>query len=204
MADEIRAMNIRIDDPVSGVDALLLEVYLSGTYDIEECRVHVRQVIDVFEALAVSGGLVHRSDRDLFSEQMLAGVLSWRGDGFSYALHRFAYGDSGLALLLRMLRRLVVYGILVDEVVIIGSLSAATIDESICFVALKMESLPVRCQDVPFYLEVQPSGAWVNVRCELIEDVPELVLKLLNSNICIWKNVVRLGGFHVLSEGDGL
>ena len=198
MAYAAESMNIQVPIPVDGANAITVEVHLKRMPDDHD-RNLIYRVFDAFERLAADGGMVYRFDRALFSEHVFHGTLTWRNSSFVYALTCFPYGERGMALLMRMLRRLVINGIHVDTVLIHGIPIELTDRSTICSVERALENLPEMRRDIPFQLKIRPSGAWVNLQCNLMVVSTNVVAEMLDSKIQNWASIVFFGGFHILT-----
>lgn len=197
-------MNINLPAPLDGTTALTIDIRTRELTLPEDLRQHVRRTVGAFEALAADGGLVYCLDQNRFPERLLNGVLSWHQGGFVYAPAYFPYGDRGLALLLRMFRRLATVGIHVDSASIQGTPGKIRDRSAIVSVAIELEVLPERIQDIPFELEIYPTGPWVNLQCDLLPTNSEAIATTLDAGIKHWVEVVVLGGFHILTAGTSI
>jgi hypothetical protein len=192
-------MNINFPAPLDGTKALAIDIHTRELALPEDRGQHVRRTVEAFEALAADGGLVYYLDRNRFPERALDGLLSWRQGGFVYSPGYFPYGDRGLALLLRMFRRLATLGIHIDTVQVHGTRARVVDGSAIVSVATELETLPERMRKIPFELEICPSGAWVNLQCDLLSGDSDAIAATFDTKIRNWVEVVLLGGFHIVS-----
>lgn len=196
-------MKITLTTPLHSGRPIELQGLVTQPFHAELWTEQIQSTFDVFERFVELGGLALAPGVGIEARPYEKADLNWYRNTFTYTWPRFPFGAAGFAVLLRMLGRLRVDDAAIYSVTIDGTPVEAVRKGSIDRIDEALGSVPHMRRDLPFTLDIQPTGAWVNVQCEFNPPIPDEIPQALNAAVHGWVSVVAAAGFQLYAgEGD--
>lgn len=160
---------------------------------MNELQPVITAIFESFSRFVSVGGLCRVSGSEI---QKLDGILEWNEENFIYTWSNLPFESAGLGIIFRMLRYKCLGKTGLDSVSIFGTPIEPSHPAAISELESIVSILPGRVQSLPFELEINPSGSWLTLECDLSPSFPTELPTALHEVIWCWGKVANAGGFQ--------